>query len=262
MKVCSKCGKNFPDGVKQCPFDRTPLQTGEDQTPPPTAVKPAKTVPSSSHNAGPQPSSSFSDTDLQDMELSKDGPSRILVPSRIFVHSIFGIGIIIGAVMLFMVVASVTGLRSRSGSAAPSMETSTAVIMSVAGLFFLGTGLGLRKLFQHFSVIDLKRRKLLRMTRIMGKIIEEEAVIDLSNIKSLTVKSRTANVSADTIIDLILSLFKRKKATNNLMNSQDFSLIAVMKDGKETEISAFANGETASELAEKRKNFFSELLFS
>lgn len=268
MKICSRCGKNFPDGVKLCPFDRTPLQSGDGQAQPqPTEKKPpaasATSTPSSraGHSGAAQPSA-FSDADFPAMEMSKDGQARILVPSRTFIHSIFGIGIIIGAVMLLMVVASITGLGSKRGSSAPSMESSTAIIMSVLGAFFLGSGLGLRKLFQHYSVIDVKMRKLLRLTRIMDKVIEENAVADLGNVKDLKVLSRTAHVSADTILDLILSLFKKKKVTNELLQSQDFSLVALMKDGKEVEISAFANGESASELAERRKSFLTALLFS
>ncbi|MDD3148680.1 MAG: hypothetical protein PHD82_15405 [Candidatus Riflebacteria bacterium] len=268
MKVCSKCGKNFPDGVKLCPFDRTPLESGEGQprqqaseTKQPAAASPSKQPSHAGHAAAAQ-TSAFSDANFPEMELAKDGQARILVPSRTLIHSIFGFGIVIGAVMLFMVVASVTGLGSRRGSAAPSMETSTAVIMSVLGAFFLGSGLGLRNLFQHYSVIDLKKRKLLRMTRIQNKIIEENAVVDLGNIKEFKIKSRTANVTADTILSLITSFFKKKQVTNELLQSQDFSLIALMKDGKEIEISAFANGEHASVLAERRKSFLTGLLLA
>ncbi|MBI3039607.1 hypothetical protein HYY75_11290 [bacterium] len=91
-------------------------------------------------------------------------------------------------------------------------------------------------------------------------MIEEESVADLGNLKGLILKSHTANVSADTILNLLRFFLRKQEATWDLLQSQDFSLVAFLKSGREVEISCFENGETASRLAERRKQFLTHIL--
>ncbi|MFZ5951491.1 MAG: hypothetical protein ACOYXC_12355 [Candidatus Rifleibacteriota bacterium] len=255
MKSCSKCGKTFPDGVKLCPFDRIPLQSGSAS--PASSESTNKAV-----DKAVARTSSVADHSISGIGLEKDGADRILVPSRTFIHSIFGSGIIIGAVMLFMVFASITGAKAKGGSAAPEMSGTTAIIMSLLGIGFLGGGIAMRNFFKHYTVIDLKRRKLLRLNRVMGKVIEETLAGDLNNVKELAIRDRVSHVSADMVLDMITGVFKKDKATNQMLEGRDFSLVAVMRDGKDIEVTSYTPGEKSYQLADQRREYLDSLLFS
>jgi uncharacterized RDD family membrane protein YckC len=55
MKTCPKCGKQFPDGVKLCPFDRIALPAGDGAAPAAPAPRGGPTAQADSGDHAPTP---------------------------------------------------------------------------------------------------------------------------------------------------------------------------------------------------------------
>ena len=84
------------------------------------------------------------------IRLIKPDSQTVVIPALTGIHSVFGMGIVIGTVMLFMVLASNTRLGSGIGSPPPEMSASTSIIMTLIGALLLFGSNWLRNSFKVF----------------------------------------------------------------------------------------------------------------
>jgi len=242
MKICPKCNKSFPDGVKLCPFDRIAL------------VAEAATADAATGSAhGNMPAAS----ELAELGVLTDGPNRLLFETQAFYHAPIQGLLVFGGGMLFMVIASVLGLGTKGSSSAPSMENSTAVILTIVGSLVLGAGLALQYIFRHYTVFDLRSGMLLQQARAMGKVLWEGSLMRLDQLISVGTTTRAAGISAENLKMIIIGGLSRGR---NQGLPYDVSLAMMSKDGRIHEITAFRNGTRQAALAAGRADMIAGLM--
>ncbi len=193
--------------------------------------------------------------------LEPDGPHRILIPSRTAFHSLCGAGIVIGAVLLFLVVASLTRMRAPGGKAAPPMEGSTAFLLVCLGGVCLGTGLVLRQAFSWFTVVDLGRRRFLQQGRFGARVVWEGPLVDFSRVTRIIVYERTAHISADTLTELLWGWLRRPGAdSGEVLDTLDSAVVVEERGGARHEVVPYENARGAGALALDRARFLADLL--
>lgn len=243
MKICPKCHKSFPDGVKLCPFDRialTPENAGA------TSNAPSESSVQAQHGSADLPEAS----EIKALDLVPDGSGRLLFQTVASYHAPMHGLMIFGGGLLFMVFASVTGMKSsRSGSAAPTMSGETAAMLAVVGILALAAGLALQHFFRHYTLFDFRRKMVLRQARAFGKNIWEGSLIRQDQIVAIGTTTRVANMSAENL-KLILTKYFSNDGNKGL--PYDVSLVMLGKDAKEYEITAFRNGSQQARLAAAR----------
>ncbi len=248
MKTCPKCQKSFSDGVKLCPFDRIALV---EQNPATHADKPVGQKPAPPTKSGLPPAS-----ELAELEILQDGSSQLLFETQAFYHAPIQALLVFGGGVLFVVFASLTGLKARSGSAAPTMETETAITLIIAGILSLAVGLALQYIFKHYTVFDFRSGMVLRQARALGKCIWEGQLFRLDQVLSIGTTTRQAGVSAENLKMIVMGNFAKNR---NKALPYDVSLVMLGKDGNIHEITAFRNGTHQANLAENRASLLARL---
>ncbi|NLI75038.1 MAG: hypothetical protein GX442_01195 [Candidatus Riflebacteria bacterium] len=204
----------------------------------------------------PVPAATFTRLDLE-----PDGPHRILIPSSTVFHSLCGAGIVIGAVLLFMVVASLTQMRAPGGKVAPPIQGSTAFLLVCLGGVCLGSGLVLRQAFSWFTVVDLGRRRFLQQGRFGARVVWEGPLVDFSRVTRIIVYERTAHVSADTLTELLWGWLRRPGSdAGGVLGTLDSAVVVEEQGGARHEVVPFANAKGAGQLALDRARFLVDLL--
>lgn len=241
MKTCPKCKNSFSDGVKLCPFDRIALVAGNSEANAKEQV--------SQDTVTPVKLGMPSAAELAALEIIQDGSSKLLFETQAFYHPPIQGLLIFGGGLLFVVFASLTGMGSKRGSAAPTMETETAVTLVITGIISLAIGLALQYAFKHYTVFDFRSSTLLRQARVLGKCIWEGQLLRLDQVLSIGTTTRSAGVSAE---NLKMAIAGNISKSANKTLPYDVSLLVLAKDGKSHEITAFRNGMHQVNLAENR----------
>ncbi|PKL43741.1 MAG: hypothetical protein CVV41_08200 [Candidatus Riflebacteria bacterium HGW-Riflebacteria-1] len=250
MKICPKCNKSFPDGVKLCPFDRIAL-IGENA---------AAAAAADSGRPGAAKSARIdmpAAGEIAALSIMQDGPNRLLFETQAFYHAPIQGLMVFGGGVLFMVFASLTGLGPKGGSAAPSMENETAVMLTVAGILALAAGIALQNIFRHYTVFDVRSGAILRQARAFGKTLWEGQLTRVDQLVALGTTTRAAGISAENLKMIIIGNFSK---SDNRKLPYDVSLVMLGKDSKTHEITAFRNGTRQASLAAGRADLVSRLL--
>ncbi|MBU1108112.1 MAG: hypothetical protein KKB51_15680 [Candidatus Riflebacteria bacterium] len=239
MKICPKCHKSFPDGVKLCPFDRIAMVAEGDVEP----SGPGQVQSTQSQNAMPNAS------ELAALDILPDGPGRLLFETLAFYHAPIQGLLVFGGGLIFMVIASLTGMRTKGGSAPPTMSGETASMLVVVGILALATGFALQHFFRHYTVFDFRRSLVSRQARAFGKVIWEGSLIRQDQVVAIGTTTRPAGISAENLKMIFIKNFT-KDTNRGLPN--DVSLVMLGKDAKMLEITAFRNGTRHDQLASAR----------
>lgn len=186
------------------------------------------------------------------ISLLKPDAKTVLVPALTGIHSVFGVGIVIGTVMLFMVFASNTGLGSAIGKAPPEMSAATSIIMTLIGSMLLFGSNWLRNNFKSYYVLDKRKNLVLLRHQFLENIFRDIQIVDLNLIIGVSVKTRPAAATAREIFDLLFGLVKfdlmgRKK--QSAKTSEDTALVATQINGDKIYLSHFENGQDNADAA-------------
>lgn len=251
MKVCPKCNKSFPDGVKLCPFDRIALipENAAD-----TSDYAAESDAPPQHGSGDLPDTS----EIAALDLMLDGSGRLLFPTLAFYHAPIQGLMVFGAGLLFVVFASLTGMKPKGGSSAPTMSGETAAMLAVVGILALASGIVLQHFFRHYTLFDFRRKRVSKQARAFGKPIWEGSLLRQDQIIAIGTTTRPAGVSAENFKLMLTSHFFSK--SNNRELPYDVSLVVLGKDAKVYEITAFRNGTRQAHLASERAGILARQL--
>jgi hypothetical protein len=246
MKICPKCNKSFPDGVKLCPFDRIALVAESAAV---AADAPGRPGPANVGRPGAE--------ELKALNVLQDGPNRLLFETQAFYHAPIQGLLVFGGGVIFMVIASLTGMKSKGGSAAPSMEGETAVMLIIAGVLALAAGIALQHIFRHYTVFDLRSGMILRQARALNKTLWEGPLLRLDQLIAVGTTTRQAGVSAENLKMIVVAQYSRGKDQGL---PYDVSLAMLGKDGTIHEITAFRNGTRQASLAAGRADLIARLV--
>lgn len=185
------------------------------------------------------------------ISLTKPDPETIIIPALTGIHSFFGGGIIMGTVLLFMVFASITGLGSASGKAPPEMSALTSVIMTITGAILLFGGNWLRNSFKSFYILDKRKKMVLLRHQFSGNFFKDSAIIRLDHISGVSVRTRTAEVTAREIFDLLFTswIYGLMRKKQEAKTSEDTALVATLVNGSFIYLSHFENGQDNADAA-------------
>jgi len=225
-----------------CPFDRVAL-----------VAETAAADSAGGSACGKMPAAS----ELAELDVIADGSSRLLLETQAFYHAPIQGLLVFGGGILFMVIASVLGLGAKGGRAAPSMENSTAVILTLVGALVLGAGLALQHIFRHYTVFDFRSGMLLQQARALGKVLWEGSLMRLDQLIAVGTTTRAAGISAENLKMIIISGLGKGR---NQGLPYDVSLAMLSKDGRIHEITAFRNGTRQATLAAGRADMLAGLM--
>ncbi len=186
------------------------------------------------------------------IHLVKPDSQTVMVPALTGIHSVFGAGIVIGTIMLFMVFASNTGLGSAIGKAPPEMSTATSVIMTLIGSMLLFGSNWLRNNFKSYYVLDKRKSLVLLRHQFLENIFRDVQIVDLKLIISVSVKTRPAAATAREIFDLLFGLVKfdlMGREKQSAKTTEDTALVATLINGDMIYLSHFENGQDNADAA-------------
>ncbi|PKL49548.1 MAG: hypothetical protein CVV42_06080 [Candidatus Riflebacteria bacterium HGW-Riflebacteria-2] len=233
-----------------CPFDRIALVAE-------SAMPESANDPGQADQARPGRIDMPPADDLAALRILQDGSNRLLFETQAFYHAPIQALMVFGGGIVFAVIASLTGMKSKGGSAAPSMEGETAVMLIVIGILALAAGLALQYIFRHYTVFDLRSGMVLRQARAAGKVIWEGPLFRLDQLLAVGTTTRSAGISAENLKMMIVGGLSKG---NNRALPYDVSLVLLGKDGKIHEITAFRNGMRQAYLAENRADLLASVL--
>ena len=187
------------------------------------------------------------------IRLIKPDSQTVVIPALTGIHSVFGVGIVIGTVMLFMVFASNTGLGSATGAPPPEMSASTSIIMTLIGSLLLFGSNWLRNNFKSSYILDKRKSLVLLRHQFLENILRDIQIVDLKLIIGVSVKTRNAEATSREIFDLLFTswiygLLGRKQSVKT---SEDTALVATLSNGDLIYLSHFENGQDNADAAFK-----------
>lgn len=185
--------------------------------------------------------------------LVKPDSQSVMIPALTVIHSVFGMGIVIGAVMLFMVFASNTGLGSQIGTPPPEMSTAPSTIMVLVGSIFLFAGNWMRNNFKSYYVLDKRKNMVLLRHKFLDTIFRDIQIVDLKLIIGVSVKTRKAELTAREIFDLLFTswIYGILGKKQPVKTSEDTALVATLINGDLIYLSHYENGQDNADAAFK-----------
>ncbi|NLI77550.1 MAG: hypothetical protein GX442_14045 [Candidatus Riflebacteria bacterium] len=199
--------------------------------------------------------------ELAPLEITLDADGRLLFPTQAWYHALIQGMLVFGGGVLFLVVASVTGMKPRGGSgSAPKMSTDAAAFLTFLGATVFGAGWLLNKTFRHFTVVDVRRRLVSRQSRVADRPVWEGPLAGFDQILEVGVTTRPAGVTAENLGKGVGGAFGAGRQESEQGLPPDVSLVFLLQDGSVAEVTAFANGKHQAWLAENRALLLAEHL--
>ena len=179
------------------------------------------------------------------IELIKEGDDKILIQKQGAFHAVIGFFMGIGLTLLFFVFASLIGLGSSWGNAAPELSANEMIVMVLSGLTLIFSGEWIRANIRYFTVIDRRKKRLFLRRRIWGWQLNDIELLSINQIERFALHTQDAVISVRVIYEFLFAswlnpLLGRK---SKLELSEDSALIVLTNNGQRVYLSSFENGQ-------------------